>query len=594
MSKTQQNPVVYMVLKRLRAPLILLILAWTIAILGLTLIPGAEVDGVKRHLTIFEAFYFVSYMATTIGFGEPHFGFNDGQRLWVSFSIYLTVISWLVAIGKIIALLQDPALKRVWMRQKFIKQVNSITEKFFIICGYGETGELLLQNLTEKGYQCVVIDNDEERVKLLDLDSGVYRVPFLYGDASDVETLKVAGLELDNCRAVIAMTSNDQINVKIAVAAKLLRSGVKVVCRVHSKEAQMNAKSFDTDYVINPDRLYAESISLAFRKPSIQQLITSLMRRSSNKYTKQLELPKGHWIVCGNTQYSQEMRRFLDYEGMDFTLVSDDSTLTQPHIKGKGTEAVTLRSADIEQSVGIIAGTADDTNNFSIIITARHLKHDLYLMAKQNQDNNRHIFKNADIDSVMESARQLVWQIVPLITQPYLAQFLRLARHQDEAWGQQLMSQLRALSDTVPATYLLRINERKSPAINEYLASGNILRLQELYRSDNEATENSVLPLMLIRDGKEELLPKPSIPLKYGDVFLLASSEALREQINYTIYHEQDFYYRIHGEEKPVSIVMDIIKRRMASYKKHRRKVQADKREAAKKSAAENDNSLSG
>lgn len=582
MFNNQQSPVVYMVLKRLRAPLILLILAWTIAILGLTIIPGVEVDGVKRHLTIFEAFYFVSYMATTIGFGEPHFGFTDGQRLWIAFSIYLTVISWLVAIGKIIALLQDPALKRVWMRQKFIKQINSITEKFYIICGYGETGELLLHNLTEKGYQCVVIDNDEERVNLLDLDSSVYRVPFLYGDASDVESLKLAGLERDNCRAVIAMTSNDQINVKIAVAAKLLRSAVKVICRVHSKEAQMNAKSFDTDYVINPDRLYAESISLAFRKPSIQQLIASLMRRSGNDYTQQLSLPKGHWVVCGNTQYSQEMRRFLDYEGMDFTLVDDDPNLTQAHIKGKGTEAVTLRSAEVEQSVGIIAGTGDDTNNFSIIITARQLKHDLYLMAKQNQDNNRHIFQNADIDLVMESARQLVWQIVPLITQPYLAQFLRLARHQNEDWGKALMQQLAEMFEKVPTTYILRINERKAPTVCDYLASGNILRLQELYRNGSDTdTKKAVLPLMLIRDGKEELLPKASIPLKSGDVYLLASSPALRGQINHTVYNEQDFYYRIHGEEKPMSIVIEMLKRYLKDYKQRRRKMRAEKRELA-------------
>lgn len=589
MLTTQQNPVVYMVLKRLRAPLILLILAWSIAILGLSLIPGVEVDGESRHLTIFESFYFVSYMATTIGFGEIHFGFTNPQRLWVTFSIYLTVISWLVAVGKIIALLQDPALKRVWMRQRFFKQVQAINEKFFIICGYGETGELLLHNLSEKGYQCVVIDNDSERVNLLDLDSSVYQVPFLHADASDVESLKLAGLELDNCRAVVAMTSNDQINVKIAVAAKLLRTGVKVICRVHSKEAQMNAKSFDTDHVINPDRLYAESVSLAFRKPSIQQLVTSLMRRRGNKYTRQLKLPKGHWVVCGNTQYSQEMRRFLDYEGMDFTLVDDDPTLSLPHVEGKGTEAVTLRLADIDKSVGIIAGTADDTNNFSVIITARQLNHDLYLMAKQNQDNNRHIFKNADIDSIMESARQLVWQIVPLITQPYLARFLRLVRHQEETWGQQVMTQLKEMSETVPETYLLRINEKKSPAVSDYLASGNILRLQEIYHNGDDAqTKTAVLPLMLVRDGKEELLPKPTLPLKHGDVYLLASSKMLREQIYYTIHHEQDFYYRIHGEEKPVSIVIELIKRRIKDYKKHRRKIRAIKKESAKEKLLDN------
>lgn len=579
MLDSMQHPVVYLILKRMRAPLILLILAYTISMVGLTLIPGVDENGNEWHFTIFEAFYFVSYMATTIGFGETPFDFTHTQRLWVSFSIYLTVISWLTAIGKIIGLLQDPALKSVWTKQRFIKQVSHINRKFYIICGYGETGEILLQHLSDKGYQCVVIDNDPERVNLLDLNSSVYRVPYLQGDASDVETLKMAGLEHEHCRAVIATTNNDRINVKIAVAAKLLRSNVKVICRVHSKGAMANAKSFDTDHVINPDIVYAESMSMAFRTPSIQQLSTSLLRRSGSPYTEQLNPPKGHWIICGYGRFSQEMARFLDYEGMDYTIIDDDEKLTIKHIEGKGTEAVTLRAAGIDKSVGIVAGTDDDTDNFSVIMTARYLKPNLYLIARQNQDSNRHIFQNAEIDSVMESARLLIWQIMPLITQPYLSRFLRLARHQDEAWGQEVMQKLQVISENVPATYLIKVNEEKSPAVVKHLASGNILRLQDLYVNLHEDERIPVaLPLMLVRDGKEELLPKLTTAIKVGDIFLMASQEKARDQVHYTIQHEQDFYYVIHGEEKPVSIVIDMVRRRMRHHRLQKQKRQRMKK----------------
>lgn len=567
-----QHTVIYLVLKRMRAPLILLITAWTIAVLGLTLIPGVEVDGEKRYLTIFEAFYFVSYMATTIGFGEIHFGFTDAQRLWVTFSIYLTVISWLTAIGNIISLLQDAALKRVRKKQAFVRDVKRINEKFVLICGYGETGEMLLENLNAKGYQCVVLDNDPERINLLDLNSSMYNLPYLQGDVSDVETLKMAGLENPNCRAVLAVTNNDRINVKVAVTAKLLRTNVKVICRVNSKEAMTNAKSFDTDYVIDSNRIYAESFSRAFRTPSIQQLTMSLLRRSGNPYVEALNPPKGHWIICGYGQFGQEMARFLDYEGMDYTLISDDSSVTTKHIEGRGTDAVTLRAAGLEKAVGIIAGTNDDTDNFSIIMTARHLKPNLFLVAKQNQEGNHLIFENAQIDSVMKSSRLMMWHMMPLITQPRMADFLRLARHQDEDWGNELMAQLKILSDTVPATYLIKIKKEKAPAVIQHLQSGSILRLQELFTQNKTAPDKpAALPLMLIRDGKEELLPKLSTAIKMGDIFLLASSDAVRDRVEYTIRNEQDFYYVIHGEEKPVSIVMDMIKKRWAAHKVQQR-----------------------
>ncbi len=573
-----QYPIVYVILKRMRAPLILVIVAWTISILGLTLIPGVEIDGEKRYMTVFEAFYFVSYMATTIGFGEPSFGFTDVQRLWVSFSMFLTVISWFYAIGHIISLLQDPALKTVWKRQRFIKDVSRINEKFFIICGYGETGELLLEYLTEKGFQCVVIDNDPERINLLDLNSSIYNTPYLQGDVSDVSVLQMAGLDSPHCRAVLAVTNNEQINVKIAAVAKILHSGVKVICRVRSKEAIANAKSFDTDYVINTNKHFAENMSLGFRKPSIQQLTLSLLRRSGQDYSQPLDLPKGHWIVCGDDEFSEEMINFLEFEGMDYTAISQQGIASSTRVIGKGTEAITLKSANIEKSVGIVAGTTDDTDNLSIIMTARHLKPNLFFVARQNQDSNREVFRHTEVDSIMESARLLVWQAIPLITQPTMVTFLRLARHKDEAWGKAVMEDLLAVSDTVPSSYLIKINEKNAPAVSQYLASENILRLQDLYVPDRVEERPIALPLMLIRNGQETLLPKMSTPIKMGDTFLMASTEVAKEQVLYTIGHDQDFHYVIHGEEKPISIVMHHVREKVKEYKLHYRQWKKTKR----------------
>src|SRR5687768_9233507 len=96
----------------MRAPLITLIVSYGIAVLGFTLMPGLDAQGQLWHMSIFEAFYVISYTATTIGFGEIPYPFSQAQRLWMTFSIYLTVISWFYAIGKIIALAQDPALRQ--------------------------------------------------------------------------------------------------------------------------------------------------------------------------------------------------------------------------------------------------------------------------------------------------------------------------------------------------------------------------------------------------------------------------------------------------------------------------------------------------
>ena len=100
------NSIFFLILRRLRAPLITLIVSYGIAVFGFTLMPGLDAEGRPWHMSIFEAFYVISYTATTIGFGEIPYAFSQDQRLWMTFSIYLTVISWFYAIGKIIALAQ--------------------------------------------------------------------------------------------------------------------------------------------------------------------------------------------------------------------------------------------------------------------------------------------------------------------------------------------------------------------------------------------------------------------------------------------------------------------------------------------------------
>ncbi len=101
------NDVTSLILRRMRTPLILIVLVYSLAIVGLLLIPGVDDKGNVWHMSIFHAFYFVSFTATTIGFGEIPFPLTDAQRLWTVLIVYLTVIGWFYALGTVISLIQD-------------------------------------------------------------------------------------------------------------------------------------------------------------------------------------------------------------------------------------------------------------------------------------------------------------------------------------------------------------------------------------------------------------------------------------------------------------------------------------------------------
>ncbi|HYI52870.1 MAG TPA: ion channel, partial [Microlunatus sp.] len=140
----QASATIFLIMRRMRTPLIVLILVFSISVVGLALIPGVDPDGESARMSLFDAFYFMSYTATTIGFGELPWPFTTAQRLWVTFSIYLSVIGWAYAIGSLLTLLQDHAFRHAVALQRFTTKVARIREPFLLLAGYGRAGELLV------------------------------------------------------------------------------------------------------------------------------------------------------------------------------------------------------------------------------------------------------------------------------------------------------------------------------------------------------------------------------------------------------------------------------------------------------------------
>ena len=383
----------FLIFRRMRRPLLTLVLVYSIAVLGFVLIPGQDDQGNPWRMDFFNALYFVSFMATTIGFGEIPFEFTGAQRLWTTFSLYATVIGWLYAIGNILTLIQDKTFQHAINERRFARRIRNMRESFYLVCGYGETGSALIHALTERGQQVVVIDVDSERVSLLQLQNLRQYVPGLRGDASRPVHLLEAGLEHPYCRGVVALTNVNDVNLKIAIASKLLHPEIKVICRADSHDVEANMDSFGTDHIIDPFDTFANHLAIALQVPSLHLLHEWLTGIRHQELPEPVYPPsKGHWIICGYGRFGRAVYSRLVSEGLTPTVIEENPSLTgTPEdgcVLGRGTEANTLMEAGIERAVGLVAGTNSDANNLSIIMTARELNDDIFVVARQNQEEN--------------------------------------------------------------------------------------------------------------------------------------------------------------------------------------------------------------
>jgi Trk K+ transport system NAD-binding subunit len=542
--------VVFIFLRRMRAPLLSVIAAYAIALLGLVLMPGVDPEGRPWRMSFFHAFYLLTYTATTTGFGELPYPYSDAQRMWVTFSLYMTVIAWIYAVGKIIALLQDPTFQRVLAGTRLARRVRALREPFVIVCGYGETGSVLVEALDRRRTRSVVVDVAPDRVNEVDLGGHSSDVYALCADARLPESLLAAGLRNRDCRGLVALTNDEAANLAAAVTVKLLRAELPVLARCESQSVAANMASFGTDHIVNPFEVFARELALAIHAPSQYLLRDWLTAVPGSPLAEPLEPPRGLWIVCGYGRFGRAVAEALEREGNRIRIIEPDprGTGAAEVVRGSGTEAPTLEAAGIGGAVGIVAGTPDDVNNFSIVMTARELKPSLFVVMRKNRRHNDVLFEAFKPQLVMQPAQVIATECLSILTTPRLARFLAAAERRGDDWANELLSRIAGLANRTPEVWTVAITPAGAPAAWRE-AAVEALRLEHLLTDHaDRAARLDAIALLVERGGRDTLLPEEAMRLEGGDTVLFCGTGAARARQLFAAANRNAMHYVTTGE----------------------------------------------
>jgi Trk K+ transport system NAD-binding subunit len=552
--------VVFLIFRRMRAPLLALVVTYALTVAGLVLIPGQDADGNPWRMDFFHAFYFVSYMSTTIGFGEIPYPFTEAQRFWVAITIFVTVVVWLYSIGTVLTLLRDKTFQRAITEMRFARRIRRLRQPFYLICGYGETGSALVRALTDRNRRAVAVDIREERVNLLKLENLREYVPGLCADARRPAHLLEAGLRHPRCAGVVALTNVNETNLKIAIAAKLMHPKVKVICRADSHDIEANMASFGTDHIYDPFDIFALYLATAIQAPCLTLLRDWLSGLRGEPLKEPIYPPaEGLWILCGYGRFGKAIYRYLrEQRGIELAVIEAAPERTgRPEgvqfVLGRGTEAVTLEQADVRRAVGLVAGTDNDANNLSIVMTARELNPDLFLVARENQEDNAELFTAVRADIVMRPSLIIADRIRVLLATPLLTDFEKRARDEDDGWACQVVSRVAALvHEQVPEVWEVRLDEENAHAVCRLAGRGGVFTLDALLRDPRERERAlPAIALLFARDEERELLPPASRRLRPGDRLLLCGRAGARSRMSWTLQNAHSLNYVLTGGSSP-------------------------------------------
>jgi Trk K+ transport system NAD-binding subunit len=549
--RAEGSAAVFVVLRRMRAPLITLIVIFAVSVIGLSLVPGVDAEGQPARLSPFDAFYVMSYTATTIGFGEIPFAFSYAQRMWVTGTIYLTVVGWAYAIGSLLALLQDRAFRQALALRHVSRKVTRLREPFLLVAGFGQTGETVGASFDALGRRFTVVDIAEARIDALEIATYRADVPGVVGDARDPHVLGVAGLGHPWCEGVLALTNDDEVNLAVTMAAALLRPELPVVTRTTSAVVAERMAGFGSPTVVNPFDRFGDHLRLALRTPASYQLMTWLESGPGAELPPRGAAPApGRWVVCGHGRFGQHFAADLRAEGLEVTTVDD--TPGEATITGDAADPDVIRQADLAGAVGLVAGTDNDTTNLSLVAEARRINRDLFVAARQNQPTDAALFAAMDVDALLVPTEVVAHDAYARLSTPLLWRFLRELPQQTDAWSDIVVQRLRGACGTrLEALWKVRLTRAEAPALVDRLAGGRF-RLADLLRDPVDRDEPLLaVPLLVLRGEEALLAPGGDLVLQQDDELLFAGRAVVHRAVETTLVVEGVADYLLTGHRVP-------------------------------------------
>jgi len=549
------NNALWIILQKLRIPLLVIIVTYSVAILGMVLIPGMDDSGKVYHLSFFDAFYFVSYMASTIGFGESPYAFTYEQKLWVSVCIYITVIGWFYGLGALVSAVTDKTLKFEMMKSRFRKKVKALENDFVIVLGYTHVNVEIIKKLHMANMEVVLIDEDEEKINLFMLEELKRDVPVMVGNALLTETLQYAGILQNNCKGIIALFENEEHNFRIAILTKFLNSKVKVVAKSTYDDISKSILDTDIAKVINPFEVFSKRIDVALRSP-YTLVLENWIYGNSDLSEKPLYLPDGKYVICGYGRFGKALQLKFNKYGIEHvfidakrlahhTMIEDGS-----FVRANPDDKDILLDVGIKEAAALIVGTKNDIDNLSIVITAKKLNPNIYIIARENTMQEVSVFQAADIDWLFMIEQIYINKASMALVNPVKHSFLKLVLKQEESWVKSFINLLKNQVGINPLLERLDINEESAYALYQELQNGVDIEIEVLLCSlKNRKERNPALPLLLYRKGKKILLPN-NVNLQIGDQILFACTRESLMEIELIASNIYELHYAKYGQEK--------------------------------------------
>lgn len=149
---------------------------------------------------------------------------------------------------------------------------------------------------------------------------------------------------------------------------------------------------------------------------------------------RDIDALEGHAIVCGWGRVGRSAAEQLAHGGAQVVVIDRDeerlTTCPYPHVLGDATDDDVLRAAGIRVARTLVASLDNDAGSVYVVLTARTLNPELFVIARSRTDDAEPKFVRAGADRVVNPQRIGGNRIAAFAESPYVVDFLDVVMHE--------------------------------------------------------------------------------------------------------------------------------------------------------------------
>lgn len=212
-----------------------------------------------------DALYMTIITLTTVGYGEI-LPLDTSGRVFTILLILAGVGFVAYNLAYFSQLVLDGNLLHLYRRRKVKKKIEHLNDHY-IVCGYGQMGQIIVDELLRYNTPVVLIEPDESLAPRI-REKGLLH---LTEDATEEETLEAAGIR--RARGLVTVVSKDTDNVFIVLTARDLNRDLLIFARSNTPGTERRLSKAGADRVVSPFAIGAYRIAHNILRPTVTDFV---------------------------------------------------------------------------------------------------------------------------------------------------------------------------------------------------------------------------------------------------------------------------------------------------------------------------------